>query len=182
MGKSENRADLILHPARLRMMSELGGRQMTPLQLAKALPDIAQASLYRHIKALLDGGILEVVSEQEVNGAIERTYAVVSGAGRLTSEELRALSPDDHLRYFTIYAVKLIDDFATYIREARPELIGSDGMSYSTASIYLSDAERAQFQHEIIGLLGRVMSNEPSPDRKRFSLSSIVIPDGKDSE
>ena len=63
-----DKADLILHPARLRIMGELGGRQMTSRQLAIALPDMAQASLYRHIKALLDGGILEVVSEQAVNG------------------------------------------------------------------------------------------------------------------
>ena len=155
---------------------------MTPRQLAVALPDIAQASLYRHIKALLEGGILEVVNEQDVNGSVERTYAIVKGAGRLSGEELRGLSAEEHLRYFTIYAVKLIDDFADYIREAPSESVGTDGMSYSSAVIYLSAEERAQFQQDVITLIGRVMSLEPSPDRKRYSLSSIVIPDGKDSE
>ncbi len=178
MGKTK--ADLILHPARLRIMGELGGRQMTPRQLSFALPDLAQASLYRHIKALLDGGILEVVNEQEVNGAMERTYAIVKGGGRLSIEELNDLSPEEHLRYFTIYAVKLIDDFAGYLHEADLEQIGSDGMSYSTAVIYLNNEERAQFQQDVIRLIGHVMSFEPSPDRKRFSLSSIVIPDRKD--
>lgn len=178
---ARNKADLILHPARLRIMTEFGGRQMTPRELASVLPEIPQATLYRHIKALLDGGILEVVGEQEVNGSIERTYAVVKGSGRLSSEELQALSPDEHLRYFTIYAVKLIEDFAQYLRDAKSEHIGRDGMSYSTASIYLNDVERAQFQEEVVTLIGRVMSNAPAPDRKRYNLSSIVIPDGKDS-
>ncbi|MBA3868578.1 MAG: helix-turn-helix domain-containing protein [Anaerolineae bacterium] len=176
------KADLILHPARLRMMSELGGRQMTPRQLAIALPDIPQATLYRHIKALLDGGILEVVNEQDVNGATERTYAVVKGSGRLSIEELQGLSAEEHLRYFTIYAFKLIDDFAAYVRDANLEQIGQDGMSYSTAVIYLTDAERAQFQQDVMALIGRVLSLQPTPDRKRFSLSSIVIPEGKDAK
>ncbi len=179
---SRSKADLILHPARLRIMTEFGGREMTPRQLASVLPDIPHATLYRHIKALLAGGILEVVGEQEVNGSVERTYAIVKGAGRLSSDELHALSPEEHLRYFTIYAVKLIEDFAGYLRDAKLEHIGRDGMSYSTASIYLNDAERAQFQDEVIALIGRVMFYMPAPDRKRYNLSSIVIPDGKDSE
>ena len=178
---ARSKADLILHPARLRIMTEFGGRQMTPRQLTSVLPDIPQATLYRHIKALLHGGILEVVGEQEVNGSVERTYAVVKGAGRLSFDELKGLSAEEHLRYFTVYAVKLIDDFADYLREVNLEHIGRDGMSYSTAAIYLNDAERAQFQEEVVALIGRVLSNAPAPDRKRYSLSSIVIPDGKDS-
>ncbi len=178
MGRSK--ADLILHPARLRIMSELGGRQMTPRQLAAILPDIPQATLYRHLKTMLDGHVLEVVSEQEVNGAVERTYALVKGSERLTEAEIHALTPEQHFRYFSIFAVKLMDDFAAYLREADPADVGRDGMSYSTAVIYLNEQERAQFQRDVIALIGRVMSLEPMPDRKRYSLSSIVIPDGKD--
>lgn len=154
---------------------------MTPRQLANALPDIPQATLYRHIKTLVDGGILEVVAEQDVNGSVERTYAVAKGAGRLSEAELQKLSTEEHLRYFTIFAVKLIEDFAAYLRNAHLEQSGQYAMSYSTASIYLNDAERAQFQEEIIALVGRVMSNAPAPDRKRYNLSSVVIPGGKDS-
>ncbi len=179
MGRSK--ADLILHPARLRIMSELGGRQMTPRQLAATLPDIPQATLYRHVKTLLEGGMLDVVSEQEVNGSVERTYTLAKGAGRLTEDELQRLTPEEHFRYFSIFAVKLMDDFAAYLRDAAAERVGQDGMSYSTAVVYLSAEERADFQEKVIALIGSVMSLEPTPDRKRYSLSSIVIPDGKDN-
>jgi DNA-binding transcriptional ArsR family regulator len=178
---AKTQADLILHPVRLRMMTELAGRQMTPRQLANALPDIPQATLYRHIKTLVDGGILEVVAEEDVNGSVERTYAVVKGAGRLSGEELQMLSAEEHLRYFTIYAVKLIEDFAAYLRTAQLEENSQNAMSYNTASIYLTDAERAQFQEAVIAVVGRAMSNAPAPDRKCYNLSSIVIPGGKDS-
>lgn len=177
---ARNKADLILHPARLRIMSELGGRQMTPRELAATLPDIPQATLYRHIKTLLEGRVLEVVSEQEVNGSVERTYALVQGAGRLTEDELQHLSPEEHFRYFSIFAVKLMDDFSAYLRDANAEQVGKDGMSYSTAVIYLNAEERAAFQQQVVALIGSVMSLQPAPDRQRYSLSSIVIPDGKD--
>lgn len=179
MGRSK--ADLILHPARLRIISEVGGRQMTPQELAATLPDIPQATLYRHVKALLEGRVLEVVREQEVNGSVERTYTLAQGAGRLTEDELQNLSPEEHFRYFSIFAVKLMDDFAAYLRDANAEQVGKDGMSYSTAVIYLNSAERAAFQQQVIALISSVMALEPMPDRQRYSLSSIVIPDGKDS-
>lgn len=154
---------------------------MTPRQLGAILPHIPQATLYRHIKTLLQGGILEVVFEQEINGAVERTYTLAKGAGRLTEAELQALTPEDHFRYFSVFAVKLMDDFATYLRAANPDRMGRDGMAYQTSVIYLSDAERTAFEGEVSALFERIMSQPPAPDRKAYRLSSIVIPDGKDA-
>lgn len=42
-------ARLIGHPVRLRVIIALGGRTLTTKQLAEALPDVAQATLYRHV-------------------------------------------------------------------------------------------------------------------------------------
>ncbi|MDZ4769144.1 MAG: helix-turn-helix domain-containing protein [Chloroflexota bacterium] len=171
------KADLILHPVRLRIVTELAGKQLSPRQLGEALPDIAQATLYRHLNTLLDGKILKIVSEHPVNGAIERIYTVIEGAARLSDEELRGLSRGDHLRYFTVFAASLIDSFAEYIDTCDLAGIGDDGMSYNRAVLYLDAAERQQFQQEVVALIGRILSNQPTPDRKRFTLASIVIPD-----
>jgi hypothetical protein len=81
---AQTKSDLLLHPVRMRLVTELAGRQMTPGQLAAALPDVPQATLYRQINRLLEGGVFEVVAEQVVNGATERTYAVVGGGDRLS--------------------------------------------------------------------------------------------------
>src|SRR6185437_4634635 len=70
-------ADLVLHPVRLRILQAfLGGRRLTTGDLARELPDVAQAGLYRHVSRLAEGGVLEVVSERQARGAVERTYAL----------------------------------------------------------------------------------------------------------
>ena len=38
------------------------------------LPDIPQATLYRHIAVLADAEVLEVADERRVRGAVERSY------------------------------------------------------------------------------------------------------------
>ena len=51
---------------------------MTPLRLKAVLGDVPQATLYRHVNQLHDGGLLEIVGEQPVRGGVERTYGVVA--------------------------------------------------------------------------------------------------------
>jgi DNA-binding transcriptional ArsR family regulator len=179
-GMTISKSDLILHPVRIRIVTELAGRQFTPRQLAELLPDVPQATLYRHINLLTEGGVLEVVTEQQVNGATERSYSLAQDQGRLTPDELCNLSAEDHQRYFTIFAASLIDSFAAFIQHTDLNTLGADGMSYNRAVIYLNDAEREQFRQDVIALIGKMLANTPTSDRQRYTLASIVIPDGKD--
>ena len=174
---TQTKSDLLLHPVRMRLVTELAGRQMTPGQLAAALPDVPQATLYRQINRLLAGGIFEVVAEQVVNGAKERTYAVVGGAERLSLDETQSITPEQHIRYFSTFAAVLIDTFTRYVQQADPPKLAEDGLSYNRAVIYLSDAEREAFQKQIIQLVGSVMTNQPTPERKRYTLASVTIPE-----
>jgi Fe2+ or Zn2+ uptake regulation protein len=65
---------LRLHPVRLRILEAfLGDRKLTTADLRAELPDISAASLYRHIAFLVEGGVLEVVAERRVRGAVEQT-------------------------------------------------------------------------------------------------------------
>ena len=99
------RADLILHPVRLRIILAFArGRRLTPQQVAAVLPDVPQATLYRQIERLYQGGALAVASERRVRGAVERTYVLAEGGASLLPEELANASRDDHLAYFTAFA------------------------------------------------------------------------------
>ncbi len=178
---AQKKRDLILHPVRLRLTTELAGRRMTSGQLAAAMPDVAQATLYRHIKRLLEGGIFEVVDEQVVNGATERTYAIVARQERLTEADLAGLTAEQHTENFTIFAASLIDAFSRYAEKAEPNTMSTDGLSYNRATIYLDSAERADFQEAVVALLQGVMNNQPTPNRQRYTLASVVIPDERKS-
>ena len=174
---TQSRSDLLLHPVRMRLVTELAGRQMTPRQLATTMPSVSQATLYRHIKRLLNGGVFEIVAERVVNGATERTYGVVAGAERLSDDDMQAVSPEQHTRYFSTFAATLIDSFTRYVQQADPAAISDEGLSYNRAVIYLSVAERAAFQETIVNLVSKVMANQPSTERQRYTLASVVIPE-----
>ena len=72
-------ADLLLHPVRLRIVKAfLGDRALTTGQLAAELDDVPPGSLYRHVALLAKAGVLQVVAERRVRGAVERTYTLRS--------------------------------------------------------------------------------------------------------
>ncbi|MEM7113585.1 MAG: helix-turn-helix domain-containing protein [Chloroflexota bacterium] len=171
------KTDLILHPVRMRLVAELSERQMTSRQLAEMLPDVPQATLYRHIKRLVQGGIFEVVAEQAVNGATERTYAVVAGQNRLHPDEIAALSEEEHVKLFSVFAAGLIDSFARYVQKPEPVNFEEDGVSYNRTVIYLDVTEREALAEAFMGALRPFMGNLPTAERQRYTLASVVIPD-----
>lgn len=179
--QTERKADLLLHPVRLRIMTEIVGKRLTPRQLAAALPDVPQATLYRQINILLEGEILEIVEETPISGAIERTYQLRQGADRLSAEEMHDIASEDHLQYFNIFVASLIESFARYIQHHDPAHFDQDGLSYNRIVIHLTAGERAAFQEQVMELIGSLMTNLPSADRQRYTLASIVIPDERTS-
>src|SRR5450759_4325212 len=89
--------DLLLHPVRRRIVQAfLGDRALTTSGLSAELADIPAASLYRHVARLVDAGVLAVVAERRVRGALERTYVLRLTAARIGPDQLAALSADDH--------------------------------------------------------------------------------------
>jgi Helix-turn-helix domain len=72
-------ADLLLHPVRLRIVQAfLGDRALTTTALREELADIPPTSLYRHVARLVAAGVLMVVAERRVRGAVERRRILAS--------------------------------------------------------------------------------------------------------
>ena len=95
-------ADLLLHPVRLRIIKAfLGDRALTTSQLAAELDDVPAGSLYRHIARLTKAGVLQVVAERRVRGAVERTYTLRMAAAQIQLNEVRAMTLDEHTQAFT---------------------------------------------------------------------------------
>lgn len=169
---------VLIHPVRLRIMAELSGRPHTTRELAVALPDVPQATLYRHVGILVDAGAIEVVAERTVNGAVERTYEVVAGAGRLAPGDLQGLSADELTVFFTTFAAALLDTFSVALQQSDPATLLTSGLSCSRAVVHLSDDERDEFASELTELVTRMLTIEPRADRRAYTLASVVIPQG----
>ncbi|MCL6600029.1 MAG: helix-turn-helix domain-containing protein [Alicyclobacillus macrosporangiidus] len=169
---------MIFHPIRMRIIQCLArSTEMTAAQLAEALPDVPQASLYRHLTKLHKGGLLSVVAERQVRGARERVYALASpGAGYLGGEEARTMSREEHMRCFTTFLAKLLSDFERYI--AQPDVdLERDGVGYRQFELCLSDAEFQALARELSQTVQRYAGRDRTLDRKLRVFTTIVVPE-----
>ncbi len=168
--------DLLLHPVRLRIVQALVGTPMTPLELKERLGDVAQATLYRHIKQLAESGLLEVTEERSIRGGVERTYRVVTTSVALGESELEPATAEDHFRYFATFVGTLLTDFAIYLDQGKPAL-SSDRAGYRQAALWLTDEEFDTLTAVVATAVQAHADNPPTPGRRRRILSTIAIPD-----
>jgi DNA-binding transcriptional ArsR family regulator len=170
-----SRADLILHPVRMRILVALSGRQLSARQLGHALPDVAHATLYRHLNALVAGRIVLVVAERQVRSATEKVYALDPPAARFTAAELDTFSADDHLRGFTAFVTSLVHDFAQYLDRTTPLARPDDGIRYNMGTLYLNDVEFDQVQADLRALLLPLLAH-PSGGRRPHRFAMVLFP------
>jgi DNA-binding transcriptional ArsR family regulator len=169
-------ADLLLHPVRLRIVQcLLGGRSRTTSQLREDLPDVAPATLYRHVATLHEAGLLEVVDERRVRGATERTYHLRDPAPAVGAEEAAAMSVEEHRQAFTAFVAGLLGDFDRYLDGGDVDL-ARDLVGYRQAALYLTDEEVRQLLDDLVGVVRPLMDNRPSARRTRRMLTTVLMP------
>src|SRR5712692_3160351 len=171
------KADLIIHPARLRIIQSFGGgRRLTAQELAALAPDIPRARLYRHLNLLVDAGVLAVVEERPARAIQERVYALVATAANVGPADYTATDAGDHLRYFSAFLELLRNDFTQYVQNAAPVNLAVDGVAYYQMPLFLSDAEYEQLVATLQAALWPIVAQQPNPERRKRLLSIIVMP------
>jgi DNA-binding transcriptional ArsR family regulator len=169
-------ADVLLHPVRLRIVKAfLGDRALTTSELAAELDDVPAASLYRHIGLLTKAGILQVVAERRVRGAVERTYAMRLLAAQIQPGEARAMTPDDHAQAFMAYIAGLLGDFDRYLASGPADPV-REGTSYRVAAMWLTDQETAELARDLAEVYLPRLANAPAKGRRRLMLYSVTLP------
>ncbi len=169
-------ADLLLHPVRLRIVQAfLGDRALTTGELRAELPDVPAASLYRQIARLVDAGVLGVVSERRVRGAVERTYILRLAAAHIGLGEFEKMTVDDHRQAFIAFVAGLLGDFDRYLARGGIDPL-RDGVSYNLAGMWLDDEELRDLLRDIARVFEPRLANSPKPGRKRRILGSVLLP------
>jgi hypothetical protein len=169
-------ADLLLHPVRLRIVKAfLGDRALTTSQLAAELDDVPAGSLYRHIALLTKAGVLQVVAERRIRGAVERTYTLRLYAAQIQPGEVAAMTSDEHAQAFMSYVAGLLADFDRYLAAGAPDPV-RDGAAYRVAAMWLNEAEFADFVRDLQTLAQPRLANAPAKGRRRRMLYSVLLP------
>ncbi|MBW1638044.1 helix-turn-helix domain-containing protein [Microbacterium resistens] len=165
-------ADVVLHPVRLRIVQQLGGRQLTTAQLRAALPDVTQATLYRHVATLVEAGILVVVDERKVRGAVERTLALGERMAHVDREELRQVDEAVLRTAFLTFLGEMSADFDRFLA-ADPGL--RDFSGFGRTVLYVDEDDLARIQAGLAELLSPYF--EARSGRRRVTLSTVLTPD-----
>ncbi|WP_026825975.1 MULTISPECIES: helix-turn-helix domain-containing protein [Exiguobacterium] len=172
----------LLNPIRMKIFQHvLMNEGVTTADLAKVLPDVPQASLYRHINKMVQDEILSVVSENKVRGVYEKVYAIQNNP--LTSINKIVEKEDREQLYMVCYTftMSLLMDFGNYLKRDSIDL-QKDKVGFRSIPLYLSDSESDRFLKGLYDLLESMLEHEPSEERTLRKFSYAVMPVGEKEE
>lgn len=177
--KASEKADIVLHPIRFRILMIASGRRVSAQQIISALPDVSQATAYRHIARLVEAEVLQVIEETTPRGTVEKTYTLPEQAAVLSQSEMAPVGMEDHMRYFTAFTTLMMSHFRAYMEwKERGELTGSaDGGWYWSEAVHLTDGEYDHFVKALKAIEGLAAAHQPGPERRRRLIFTAIIPD-----
>lgn len=165
----------LLNPVRIKIIQlVLQKGETTSKELAELLPDIAIASLYRHIKKLIALEVLEIVSEIQVRGTIERTFKVKYDPFESIGKAMEQGDVSLHFQIFYSFLMSQLSDFTSYTGTSYD--MKEDMVGFRTYPIYLSDEENQNFYEELGLILKKYLTLESEPQRKLRKFSFTMMP------
>ena len=168
-----NLMEVIMNPTRQRIIQYLviHGQGSTG-EMRREIQDIPPASLYRHVKLLLDAELLEVVKEERIRGVVERTY-------KLASKENDAIGSQDIGAIIQTGLLSLMSVFQEYFSRGDRDPV-KDMLSFSTSTLMMTDEEFLSFLMKLNALFSEAIKNKPAGGRKPRRLTLISSPNEED--
>jgi DNA-binding transcriptional ArsR family regulator len=168
--------EAVAHPVRLRIVHALsGGRALTTAQLCDRLPGVSKASVYRHVAILAKAGLLELESEQQIRGTVERTYRLHVQRATIDPERAAAATPDEHRAMFTVAMTTLLAEYNAYLDHEQSDP-AADMVGYRQHAIWLTDTERDTMIEALRAAIIPPLTNKATPERSQYLLSPILFP------
>ena len=166
----------LLNPVRIKIVNILiREKEMTRKQIQEHIPSVPQATLYRHIKTLMDCNVLKVVNEEQIRGTIERTYALAYNPFERMNEIGVNANRDQLLDVFATYAFTLMNDFSEYLSEEQIDLV-KDYVGFRSIPMYLNEKENIDCIEEFKNLLIKYGNFEDDGNRSLRKFSYVFMP------
>lgn len=167
---------LLAHPVRLRIIHALrGDRILTAGALCDRVGDVSRATVYRHLDLLTETGVLEVAEERRVRGAVERHYRLRAERAGIDTEQIAALTKDDHRVGFAAATAALQAEFAAYLEDQDSDP-AADLVGYRQHAVWLSREELRTLIEGLRAAILPALHNEATAERAQYLLSPILFP------
>lgn len=168
--------DCITNPVKCKLLLEIYSQgQVTAKHLSETYHDIPPATLYRHLKKMLNDGILKVVGETQVRGTVEKTYALAFHINDNMEKMLAENSGALYMQYFMQYVMGFVKQFQQYCESPNIN-IKEDMTGFSLLPLYLSDEELTALVTNLSKTINAAKNNEPKPERKLRTIGIIISP------
>lgn len=161
-----NLSKLLINQTRLRIVQHillLG--DASAKCLCQAMPDIPKATVYRHAKLLEDGGLLQVVKENRIRGAVEKVYTF--------NREGLPLSDSNTLSNLAaMYFLELKGNIEHYLQGPDVDL-KRDLVFFNSTVLDVSDEEYRQMLVRIEAVVKDYVGMLPAENRIRRVFSMV---------
>ncbi|NIK11502.1 helix-turn-helix domain-containing protein [Alkalibacillus almallahensis] len=175
----KDKADLMLHPVRMRILQELFLKKDTPMTIGDilyALGDVSQATLYRHMNLLLEGDFIKVVDTRKVKGTQERLFGLNQDYLQINETDIENISQENHVLHFSSFQSFLFEQATSYLQNQTPDNYQEDGFSYWITPLNLSDKEFEELNRSMYELIKQYADNELTQDRTTRVFGGAFIP------
>lgn len=165
-------AEVIMNPVRQRIAQYLMVHEKgTAGEIGAELSDVPTASLYRHLKVLLEADCISVVEERKVRGTVEKTYGLVmQPMGDAPGKEDIAGLVEQSL-------FALMASFRRYFAREDTDPI-KDCISVASSTLLLTDEEYMEMLGKIGNIINGYVLNKPEPGRKPRQFTIVSLPAG----
>ena len=148
---------------------------MTAKQLAKKHPDIAQTTLYRYLKRMINDEIIKVAEENVIRGTVEKTYTLAIDFSASVENIVKSNSGDAYMTLFMQYISGFVKVFREYCQ--REDInIREDISTFAAAPFYATNDELETAMLKIGDVVTGLTKNEPSEGRKLRNMGVMVTP------
>ncbi len=166
----------LLNPVRMKVIQVISEKgSATPKEIIEAVPGIPVASLYRHIKKLLEIGVLEIVSETPIRGTVEKTYKVRLEPFKAIEELVSSGDRNAHYDLFYTFAMSMIVDFSRYISTPTYDMV-KDRVGFRSYPITMTDERCDDFLKDFSELLIKYLNTSEKSEGRLRKFSFALLP------
>lgn len=171
--------DLFKNQIRFKIALELIDRDngLSIMQLNKLLSDVPQATLYRHVNAMLQDSLLKVVRLQRVGKVEEKIYALNTSGYKIKDEDWASATYEEKVNFVSFYFMYILQNYKNY-HEKLITTDSADKATFSLVKLNLPDETFHSFQSELATLLEKyyALSMEKEDNENKRTVSLVIIP------
>ena len=186
MAQAKPASQMIKHlanPVRSKIFIEIAkaqdrGEDLTAKQLLQIFPQVAQPTMYRHLKVLLEDNILAIAREIPIRGVVEKAYIISPHMATDMEAIIHSNDGPGYLGLFTQFMAIITEEFVQYAAQAHIHII-EDMPAFSVAPVHATNEELVAALTQMGESLMPLIQNQPSPERKMRNIYTILGPPQK---